>query len=89
MNNWAQGEHSKHVESIERFHSRDYRPYWFTDTKESFSIKIEFNSQGFSLGHQHGCHFFALGHQHGRRKATVQYRQFIDDFCQWLHYDNL
>ena len=52
---------------IERFHSRDYRPYWFTETKESICIKIEFNSQRFSLGHQHGLHFFVLGHQHGRR----------------------
>ena len=52
---------------IERFHSRDYRPYWFTETKESIYIKVEFNSQRFSLGHQHGRHFFVLGHQHGRR----------------------
>ena len=52
---------------MERFHSRDYRPYWFTETKESICIKIEFNSQRFSLGHQHGRHFFVLGHQHGRR----------------------
>ena len=52
---------------IERFHSRDYRPYWFTETKESICIKIEYNSQRFSLGHQHGRHFFVLGHQHGRR----------------------
>ena len=39
---------------IEWFYSRDYRPYWFTETKESICIKIEFNSQKFSLGHQHG-----------------------------------
>ena len=39
---------------IEHFHSRDYWPYWFTETKESICIKIEFNSQRFSLGHQHG-----------------------------------
>ena len=44
----------KRFHSIERFHSRDYRPYWFTETKESISIKIEFNSQRFSFGHQHG-----------------------------------
>ena len=41
---------------IEHFHS----------TKGSICIKIEFNSQRFSLGHQHGRHFFVLGHQHGR-----------------------
>ena len=52
---------------IERFHSRDYWPYWFTETKESIFIKIEFNSQRFSLGHQHDRHFFVLGHQHVRR----------------------
>ena len=52
---------------IEYFHSRDYRPYWFTETKENICIKIKFNSQRFSLGHQHGRHFFVLGHQHGRR----------------------
>ena len=50
--------------AIECFHSCDYRPYWFTETKESICIKIEFNSQMFSLGHQHGPHFFVLGHQH-------------------------
>ena len=44
--------------------SRDYRPYWFTETKESICIRIEFNSQRFSLGHQYGRHFFVLGHQH-------------------------
>ena len=54
-------------EQIECFHSRDYWPYCFTETKESICIKIELNSQRFSLGHQHGRHFFVLGHQHGRR----------------------
>ena len=53
--------------TIERFHSRAYRPYWFTETKESICINIECNSQSFSLGHQHGRLFFVLVHQHGRR----------------------
>ena len=48
------------IGTIERFHSRDYRPYWFTETKKVYS-------QRFSSGHQHGRHFFVLGHQHGRR----------------------
>ena len=61
------------LDSIERFHSRDYRPYWFTETKESICIKIEFNSQRFSLGHQHGRHFFVLGHQHGRRDVMCKH----------------
>ena len=26
--------------AIERFHSRDQRPYWFTETKENVCIKI-------------------------------------------------
>ena len=56
--------HLSIVCKIERFHSRDYRPCWFTGTKESICIKIEFNTQRFSLGHQHGHHFFVLGHQH-------------------------
>ena len=30
---------------ISRFLSRDQRPYWFDETKESICIKIEFNSQ--------------------------------------------
>ena len=58
---------------IERFHSRDYRPYWFTETKESICIKIEFNSQRFGLGPQHGRHFFVLGHQHGRRDVMSKH----------------
>ena len=52
--------------TVERFHLRDYRPYLFTETKENICIKIEFISQRFSLGHQHGRHFFVLGHQNGR-----------------------
>ena len=34
---------------IECFHSRDYPPYWLTETKGSICIKIEFNSQRFSF----------------------------------------
>ena len=64
--------------SIERFHSRDYRPYWFTETKESICIKIEFISPRFSLGLQHGRHFFALGHQHGRRFSYLGGVQFSE-----------
>ena len=60
---------TKRFHRIECFHSRDYRPYWFAETKESICIKIKFNSQRFSLGHQHGRHFFVLGHQHGRREV--------------------
>ena len=70
--NWE----SSSVSDIERFNSRDYRPYRFTETKESICIKIEFNSQRFSLGHQHGRHFFVLGHQHGRR--DVMWKHSID-----------
>ena len=53
--------------AMERFHSRDQQPYWFSETKESISIKIEFNSRRISLVHHHGRHFFVLEHQHGRR----------------------
>ena len=42
------------INSIDRFHSRDQRPYWFNETKESIYIKIEFNSQRVSLVHQYG-----------------------------------
>ena len=52
---------------IDRFHSRDQRPYWFNETKESICIKIEFNSQRVSLVHQYGRHSFVFVHQHGRR----------------------
>ena len=31
-------------DTIDRFHSRHQRPYWFNETKESICIKIEFNS---------------------------------------------
>ena len=53
--------------AMERFHSRDQQPYWFSETKESISIKIELNSRRISLVHHHGRHFFVLEHQHGRR----------------------
>lgn len=36
--------------AIEYFHSHDKLPYWFTETKEDFCIKIEF----FVLEHQYG-----------------------------------
>ena len=52
---------------IDRFQSRDRRPYSFNETKESICTKIEFNSQRVSLAHQHGRHSFAFVHQHGRR----------------------
>ena len=33
----------EYVKRIERFHSRDQRPYCFTEIKDDFCIKIEFN----------------------------------------------
>ena len=57
------------VKTIDRFHSRDQRPYWFNETKESICIKIELNSQRVSLVHQYGRHSFVLVHQHGRRNV--------------------
>ena len=69
----AQGVHANALfpfapcQPMERFHSRDQRPYWFNKTKESICIKIEFNSQRVSLVHQYGRRSFVLEHQHGRR----------------------
>ena len=40
--------------AIERFHSRDQRPYLLNETKESFCITKEFNSHGTDLAHQNG-----------------------------------
>ena len=40
--------------SIELFHTRKKPPYWFTQTKDDFCIKIEFNSQRTGLEHQYG-----------------------------------
>ena len=48
----------KLVLSIDRFHSRDQRPYWFNETKEN---RVQ------CLVHQYGRHSFVLVHQHGRR----------------------
>ena len=55
---------------IERFPSRDKPPYWYTQTKDDFCIKIEFNSKRTGLGHQYGRRFFVLEHQYGRRDVT-------------------
>ena len=52
---------------IERFHSRDQQPYWFTKTKDDFCIKVELNSRWDGLVHQYGRRFFVLEHQYGRR----------------------
>ena len=53
--------------SIECFHSHGQHLSKFIGTKESVCIRKEFNSQRFSLGHQHGHCFIVLGHQHGHR----------------------
>ena len=39
---------------IKRFHSRDQRPYWFTEIKENVCVKIEFDSRRIGLVHQYG-----------------------------------
>ena len=53
--------------SIERFHSRDQRPYCFTKTKDNFCIKIELNSRRNGCVYQYGCRFFVVEQQHGCR----------------------
>ena len=76
------GNFALYTYGIECFHSRDYWPYWFTETKESISIKIEFNSQRFSLGHQHGRHFrknvgfYIHVHNDGFNHAEVKFYPF-------------
>ena len=52
---------------IERFHSRGQHLCKFIGTKESVSIRKEFNSHRIGLGHQHGRLFIDFGHQYGRR----------------------
>ena len=43
--------HFKHLNNsaIEGFHSGDKPPYWFTETKDDFYVKIDFNSKRISL----------------------------------------
>ena len=73
------------VIKLECFHSRDYQPYWFTETTETICIKIECVSQRFSLGHQHGrrdviwTHSFVVCRQH---KPAIE-----DDLpnCDWMN----
>ena len=55
---------------IERFHSRDKPPYWFTQTEDDSCIKIESNCRRTGLVHQYGRCFFVLEHQYGRRDVT-------------------
>ena len=62
------------INNMERFHSRDQWPYWFNETKESISIKIEFNSQKVSLVHQYGRRPFVLVHQHTHTAAWPPWR---------------
>ena len=42
----------------ERFHWCHKPPYWFTETKGDFCIKIEFKSRRIALIHQYGRRFF-------------------------------
>ena len=51
---------------IECSHSRGQHLCKFIGTKESVSIRKEFNSHRTGLGHQHGRRFIVLGHQYGR-----------------------
>ena len=53
--------------SIDCFHSRGLHLSKFIETKESVSIRKEFNSQRIGLGQQHGGRFIVLGHQYGHR----------------------
>ena len=50
----------------ECFHSRGQHLCKFIGTKESVSIRKEFNSHRTGLGRQHGRRFIVLGHQYGR-----------------------
>ena len=59
---------------IERFDSRDKPPYWFTQTKRQFCIKIEFNSPEDWFGTQYGRRFFVLEHQYGRRFFVLEHQ---------------
>ena len=61
-----------HHSYIERFHSRDQRPYWFNETNESICVKKEFNSQRVRLVHQYGRRSFVLVHQHGRHDVMCK-----------------
>ena len=47
----------------------DKLSYWFTQTKDNFCIKIEFNSQRTCLVHQYGCHF-VLEDKYGSCEVT-------------------
>ena len=64
---WSLHKRSNHLLTIERFHSRGHRPYWFSETKDNVCIKIQFNSRRIGLVHQYGRRFFVLEHQYGRR----------------------
>ena len=69
---------------VERFHSRDKPPSWFIQTKDDFSIKIEFNSQRTGLVHQYGRRFFVLVHQYGRRFFVLVHQYGRRDVT-WKH----
>ena len=49
--------------------------YKFIGTKESVSIRKEFNSHRTGLGHQHGRCFVVLGQQYGRRDVMRKHPQ--------------
>ena len=60
---------------IECSHSRGQHLCKFIGTKESVSIRKEFNSHRTGLGHQHGRRFIVLGHQYGRRDVLRKHPQ--------------
>ena len=61
--------------SIECSHSRGQHLCKFIGTKESVSIRKEFNSHRTGLGHQHGRRFIVLGHQYGRLDVLRKHPQ--------------
>ena len=60
---------------IECSQSRGQHLCKFIGTKESVSIRKEFNSHRTGLGHQHGRRFIVLGHQYGRLDVLRKHPQ--------------
>ena len=60
---------------IEGCQSRGQHLCKFIGTKESVSMRKDFNSHRTGLGHQHGRRFIVLGHQYGHRDVMRKHPQ--------------
>ena len=75
---------------IEPFHSRGQQLCKLIETKETFYIRMEFNSYRICFEHQHGRCFIVLEHNYGHRdvvwKSSIGVKGLMDVTGMYISY---